>query len=97
MTHFKDGESRTQSAKSLKMSRTRVNKWAQPFLEEGLEGLQEKREQGGPHSLLQSSSQWIKHRASDSSGRRLSGSDIHAYIIKEFGKHYHPSELNPIE
>ncbi|WP_425319002.1 helix-turn-helix domain-containing protein, partial [Vibrio hyugaensis] len=46
-------------------------------------------------------SQYIKRRASEPSGGRLtgsgsgsgSGSDIHAYIIKEFGKHYDPDSI----
>ena len=42
LAHFKDGHSRTQIAKFLKVSRTSVNKWVQVFLEEGLAGLQEK-------------------------------------------------------
>ncbi|WP_443083797.1 helix-turn-helix domain-containing protein, partial [Vibrio sp. V30_P3S12P165] len=41
LAHFKDGQSRTQIAKYLKVSRTSVNKWVQTFLEHGLEGLQE--------------------------------------------------------
>ncbi|MGI9946490.1 helix-turn-helix domain-containing protein, partial [Vibrio hyugaensis] len=38
LAHFKEGQSRTQIAKYLKVSRTSVNKWVQTFLEEGLEG-----------------------------------------------------------
>ncbi|HAS8403146.1 TPA: winged helix-turn-helix domain-containing protein [Vibrio vulnificus] len=29
----------------------------------------------------------------DSSGGRLTGNDIHAYIVNEFGKHYHPDSI----
>ncbi|MBY7715262.1 winged helix-turn-helix domain-containing protein, partial [Vibrio vulnificus] len=29
----------------------------------------------------------------DSSGGRLTGNDIHAYIVNEFGKHYHPDSV----
>ncbi|MBE4300609.1 helix-turn-helix domain-containing protein [Vibrio parahaemolyticus] len=32
LDHFKDGHSRTQIAKFLKVSRTSVNKWVQTFL-----------------------------------------------------------------
>ncbi|MEZ9907722.1 transposase, partial [Vibrio sp. 10N.261.51.A3] len=35
LAHFKDGLSRTQIAKSLKVSRTSVNKWVRIFFEEG--------------------------------------------------------------
>ncbi|WP_436286886.1 helix-turn-helix domain-containing protein [Vibrio vulnificus] len=45
MAHFKDGHSRTQMAKFLKVSRTSVNKWVQTFLQEGL---QEKPRTGRP-------------------------------------------------
>ncbi|HAU8253828.1 TPA: hypothetical protein I7148_21465 [Vibrio vulnificus] len=38
-------------------------------------------------------SQYIKARAMDSSGGRLTGNDIHAYIVNEFGKHYHPDSI----
>ncbi len=42
-----DGYSRTQIVKFLKVSRTSVNNWVQTFLEEGLEGRQEKPSTGG--------------------------------------------------
>ncbi|MCG9652250.1 helix-turn-helix domain-containing protein [Vibrio vulnificus] len=29
----------------------------------------------------------------DSSGGRLTGNDIHAYSVNEFGKHYHPDSI----
>ncbi|WP_415846765.1 helix-turn-helix domain-containing protein, partial [Vibrio aquimaris] len=51
LAHFKDGHSRTQVAKFLRVSRTSVNKWVQTFLEEGLEGLQEKPRTGRPAFL----------------------------------------------
>ncbi|POC47702.1 helix-turn-helix domain-containing protein [Vibrio vulnificus] len=55
LAHFKDGHSRTQMAKFLKVSRTSVNQWVQTFLEEGLEGLQEKPKRVAQHFLTQSS------------------------------------------
>ncbi|QMV35519.1 IS630 family transposase [Vibrio vulnificus] len=97
LAHFKDGHSRTQIAKFLKVSRASVNKWVQTFLEEGLEGLQEKPRTGRPAFLnaeqREQLSQYIKARAMDSSGGRLTGNDIHAYIVNEFGKHYHPDSI----
>ncbi|EJL6392701.1 winged helix-turn-helix domain-containing protein [Vibrio vulnificus] len=30
----------------------------------------------------------------DSYGGRLTGNDIHAYIVNEFGKHYHPDSID---
>ncbi len=70
LAHFKDGQSRTQIAKYLKVSRTSVNKWVQTFLEHGLEGLQEKPRTGRPAFLTpeqrEQLSQFIKARASNS-------------------------------
>ncbi|ELS0763634.1 helix-turn-helix domain-containing protein [Vibrio vulnificus] len=39
LAHCKDGHSRTQIAKFLKVSRASVNKWVQTFLEEGLDNV----------------------------------------------------------
>ena len=55
LEHFKRGKSRTQIAKDLQVSRTSVNKWVRLFLEEGLEGLQEKPRSGRPAFLTASS------------------------------------------
>ncbi|WP_156731404.1 IS630 family transposase [Photobacterium phosphoreum] len=97
LEHFKEGKSRTQIAKSLKVSRTSVNKWVSVFLEEGLEGLQEKPRSGRPAFLTSKQreqlSNYIKLKAQDSSGGRLIGADIHTYILKEFDKNYHPDSI----
>ncbi len=97
LEHFKEGKSRTQIAKYLKVSRTSVNKWVSVFLEEGLEGLQEKPRSGRPAFLTSKQreqlSNYIKLKAQDSSGGRLIGADIHAYILKEFDKNYHPDSI----
>ncbi len=97
LAHFKDGHPRTQIAKFLKVSRTSVNKWVQTFLEEGLEGLKEKPRTGRPPFLTSKQrkqlSQYIKDKANDTLGGRLIGADIHAYIVKEFGQHYHPDSI----
>ncbi|MFS1886050.1 IS630 family transposase [Vibrio sp. 10N.261.54.E10] len=97
LAHFKDGLSRTQIAKSLKVSRTSVNKWIRIFFEEGLEGLQEKPRTGRPAYLTDEQraqlSAFIKKEAESPSGGRLVGSDIHDYIVKHFDKHYHPNSI----
>ncbi|WP_163922640.1 helix-turn-helix domain-containing protein [Photobacterium sp. Alg240-V54] len=72
LEHFKKGKSRTQIAKYLKVSRTSVNKWVSVFLEEDLEGLQEKPRSGRPTFLTpkqrEQLSNYIKLKAQDSSG-----------------------------
>ncbi|MEC6833751.1 helix-turn-helix domain-containing protein, partial [Photobacterium toruni] len=77
LEHFKEGKSRTQIAKYLKVSRTSVNKWVSVFLEEGLEELQEKPRSGRPAFLTlkqrEQLSNYIKLKAQDSSGGRLIG------------------------
>ncbi|MBE3654989.1 IS630 family transposase [Vibrio navarrensis] len=97
LAHFKDGHSRTQIAKFLMVSRTSVNKWVHTFLEEGLEGLKEKPRTGRPPFLTPEQkerlSQYIKDKADNIQGGRLTGADIHAYIAKEFGKHDHPDSI----
>ncbi|MEC6816922.1 helix-turn-helix domain-containing protein [Photobacterium toruni] len=86
LEHFKEGKSRTQIAKYLKVSRTSINKWVSVFLEEGLEGPQEKPRSGRSAFLTSKQreqlSNYIKLKAQDSSGGRLIGADIHAYILK---------------
>ncbi len=97
LSHFKDGHSRTQIAKFLKVSRTSVNKWVQTFLDEGLEGLQEKPRTGRPAFLTpkqkEQLSQFIKSEAENPSGGRLTDHAIHTYIPREFDKHYHPDSI----
>ncbi|MEI8632093.1 winged helix-turn-helix domain-containing protein [Vibrio sp. PP-XX7] len=45
------------------------------------------------HGNMQQLSQYIKDKAHNTQGGRLTGADIHAYIVKEFGKHYHPDSI----
>ncbi|ELV8624604.1 winged helix-turn-helix domain-containing protein [Vibrio cidicii] len=33
-------------------------------------------------------------KTNDTQGGRLTGVDIHAYIVKEFGQHYHPDSID---
>ena len=69
----------------------------QVFLDEGLEGLQEKPRTGRPAFLTprqkEQLSQFHKNEAENPSGGRLTGHDIHTYIVQEFGKHYHPDSI----
>ena len=97
LAHFKEGHSRTQIAKYLKVSRTSVNKWVRTFLEEGLEGLEEKPRTGRPPFLTSAQQKqltdYIELRAKSDQGGRLTGADIHHYIVQEFGKTYHPDSI----
>ncbi|WP_197498437.1 IS630 family transposase [Vibrio scophthalmi] len=97
LAHFKDGHSRTQIAKYLKVSRTSVNKWVQLFLEQGFEGLKEKPRSGRPAFLTEEQqnqlSEYIEKESESSVDGRLVGSDIHNYIVKHFNKHYHPNSI----
>ncbi|HCG7676291.1 TPA: winged helix-turn-helix domain-containing protein [Vibrio parahaemolyticus] len=38
-------------------------------------------------------SQYIKDKANDTQGGRLTGADIQAYIVKGFGQHYHSNSI----
>ena len=64
---------------------------------EGLEGLQEKPRTGRPAFLTPEQkkqlSQYIKDKAHNPQGGRLTGADIHAYIVQQFDKHYHPDSI----
>ncbi|MCA3927768.1 helix-turn-helix domain-containing protein [Vibrio vulnificus] len=55
LAHFKDGHSRTQMAKFLKVSRASVNQWIQTFLEEGLKDCKRNQERVAQHFLTRSS------------------------------------------
>ena len=52
LAYFKDGKSRTEIVKFLKVSRTSVNKWGSIYLNEGLEGVKEKPRTGRPAYLV---------------------------------------------
>ena len=97
LSHFQEGESRTQIAKFLKVSRTSVNKWINIYLTEGLEGLKEKPRAGRPAYLSAAQQQqlakFINDKATSDKGGRLIGADIHAYIEKTFNKTYHTDSI----
>ncbi|HCG9714438.1 TPA: winged helix-turn-helix domain-containing protein [Vibrio parahaemolyticus] len=38
-------------------------------------------------------SQYTKDKANDTQGGRLTGADIQAYIVKEFGQYYHSDSI----
>ena len=51
VSHFIDGQSRTQISKYLKVSRTSVNKWVKSYLDQGITGLNGKKHTGRHKSL----------------------------------------------
>jgi len=97
LAHFQEGQSRTQIAKFLKVSRTSVNKWVKTYLDQGLEGLQEKSRSGRPAWLTPEQqkqlAQYIENNAAKPTGGRLTGTDIHQYIKEKFDKEYHPDHI----
>ena len=97
LSHFKEGKSRTEISKFLKVSRTSVNKWVSIYLNEGIDGLKEKPRTGRPAYLSASQQKqlalFINDKACSDEGGRLIGADIHAYIEKEFNKTYHPDSI----
>ena len=97
LAHFQEGQSRTDIAKYLKVSRTSVNKWISQYYQNGLAGLVDKKTTGRPLRLseVQSAqlSEYINEHASNQSGGRLIGSDIQAFILEHFGYQYHLSSV----
>lgn len=79
----------------LRVNRTYASALSNDFQDN--EGLQEKPRTGRPPFLTSEQrdqlSQYIKDKANDTQGGRLTGADIHAYIVKEFGQHYHPDSI----
>ena len=53
VSHFIDGQNRTQIAKFLKVSRTSINKWIKAYLDLGIEGLQGKKHTGRHRRLTE--------------------------------------------
>ncbi|WP_277869173.1 MULTISPECIES: IS630 family transposase, partial [unclassified Vibrio] len=94
---FVDGKSRTEIAKYLKVSRVSVNKWVKAYLDNGLEGLQEKPHSGRPHRLTDEQKSQLKEyvikHAINKSGGRLQARDIGLYIESNFGTSYKKSAL----
>nr|WP_087035576.1 IS630 family transposase [Oceanisphaera profunda] len=92
LAHFQEGHSRTDIARFLKVNRNSVNRWVANFLLHGLAGLDSVRPSGRPTHLtteqLSQLSDYIDQQSRDTSGGRLQGLDIQAYIEKEFGVSY---------
>ena len=97
VSHFIDGQSRTQISKYLKVSRTSVNKWVKSYLDQGITGLNGKKHTGRHKSLNEMQLVQLKNfvvtRAVKPDGGRLQGKDVQAYISSEFGIQYQKSNV----
>lgn len=97
ISHFIDGQSRTQISKYLKVSRTSVNKWVKAYLDHGIDGLHGKKHTGRHKSLsemqLRQLKQFVVSMAVKPDGGRLQGKDVQAYIASEFGVQYQKSNI----
>lgn len=97
LAHFQDGHTRTQIALFLKVGRNSVNKWVANFHAHGLAGLDTVRPPGRPAGLneLQRSQlrEFIDEQCLRTSGGRLQGMDIQAYIEQTFGVIYRLSNI----
>ncbi len=92
VSNFIDGKSRYQIADILKVSRTSVNKWISVYLNNGIDGLSEKKHSGRPSQLSQQQllllKEFIISNAAKPGGGRLQGTDISDYILNKFGVVY---------
>lgn len=97
VSHFIDGQSRTDIAKYLKVSRTSVNKWIKAYLDQGIAGLQGKKHTGRHKGLTEIQLVQLKgfvvKTAIKPDGGRLQGKDVQAYIVSEFGIQYQKSNI----
>ena len=88
LSHIKEGVSRTQTAKYLKVTRYSVNKWTSLFLNHGLMGLSEKPRSGRPAALteaqLEQFKQYVISKSIKPTGGRLMALDCVSYIESEF-------------
>lgn len=97
LAHFQDGKSRYKIAEFLKVSRTSVNKWISDFLKHGLKGLNESPRSGRPNRLTQKQleqlAKYVEQQALRTTGGRLTGTDVQAYILSNFDIDYELSNV----
>lgn len=97
VSHFLEGKSRTNIAKTLKVARASVNRWVSHYLSDGLQGLESKKPTGRPCKLsnkqLASISLFVEQRSYSTRGGRLNGADVAQYIEKEFNVIYHQDHI----
>ena len=92
IAHVKEGASRTQTAKYLKVSRGSVNKWVSLFLAHGIDGLREKVRSGRPTKLteqqIEQFKQYVLKQSHKVDGGRLMAQDFSDYIYEQFSVKY---------
>lgn len=97
LAHFQEGHSRTAISQFLKVSRTSVNKWISQYHQYGMDGLIDKKTTGRPFRLSNEQHQqlidYVNKASKSELGGRLNGSDVQAYIEKNFAVHYHLSSV----
>jgi len=89
---FFEGENRAKIARRLNTARGSVNKWVSSYLDNGLEGLDNKPYSGRPAKLTEKQQHQVKefvlkHTLSDNGGR-LIAADIQEYISSQFNVNY---------
>ena len=97
ISHFVDGQSRTNIAKYLKVARGSVNIWVKKYLDDGIDGLSEGCHTGRPIKLttsqLKQLSQFINNNSVLAKGGRLQAKDIQSYISENFQVSYKISNI----
>ncbi|PTO51371.1 hypothetical protein CWN94_21660 [Vibrio splendidus] len=97
ISYFVDGKNRTEIAKLLNVSRLSVNRWVKLYLDSGVDGLVEKPRVGRSSYLTLEQKKRLKEHITQNlitpKGKRLQGSDIAEYILKEFNVFYSLSSV----
>ena len=97
LQHFIEGQSRSQIADYLKVSRTSVNKWVSVYLSHGIAGLADKRRSGRRPALSSEQQRqladYIVRCQSHCDGHSVTGQAIQAYIARSFGIDYEISTV----
>ena len=90
LAHFRQGHSRTDIAKFLKVGRNSVNKWVQRFLDDKIPP-------GHPAQLsdkqLKTIALYVEKQSKTEQGGRLTAYDIQAYVEAQFGISYEVSNI----
>jgi len=83
--HFKEGQSRADIARYLKVARGSVNSWVQKYLDLGIRGLNEGNHTGRPNKLtaqqLKTISNFIHENSVSPTGGRLQAKDVQSFIL----------------